>query len=170
MITEDEAFWAGIAVATMMLGGGFSMLFLHAYTGYGAIVLSLGLMTMALTIQMRAKPIEYVENLSPFESCIPIPASDESQREPEETQPSSQPLQDEARTEQEPSEPYEEPVKSEEPSEHVEPTEPTEPTQPVETPTEAPQPSQPQTPTEEPIEPPSEEKPKEEPQVVTTPN
>ena len=76
MINQDEAFWAGIAVATMMLGGGFSMLFIRAYTGYGAIVLSLGLMTMALTIQARAKATEYyVEPTPPVESQVLVPTA-----------------------------------------------------------------------------------------------
>lgn len=68
MISEDEAFWAGIAVATMMLGGGFSMIFLPNFTGFGSVVLALGLMTMALTIQLRAKPIEQIESMAPIES------------------------------------------------------------------------------------------------------
>jgi hypothetical protein len=68
MISEDEAFWAGIAVATMMLGGGFSMIFLPNFTGFGSVVLALGLMTMAMTIQLRAKPMEQMESLAPIES------------------------------------------------------------------------------------------------------
>ena len=160
MITEDEAFWAGIAVAVMMLGGGFSMLFLQAFTGFGAVVLALGLMTMAYTIQMRAKPIEQYEPPTPYESQILTPTPIESPEETEvETPQSPEPSQVEAETEQPPSEPAEE-VESTEPTEQVEPTS-TEPAQPIE------QPSPTQAPVEEKTEPPiSEEKPKEEPQVV----
>lgn len=68
MITEDEAFWSGIAVATMMLGGGFSMIFLPSFTGFGSVVLALGLMTMAMTIQLRAKPVEQIESMGSIES------------------------------------------------------------------------------------------------------
>jgi len=178
MITEEEAFWAGIAVAVMMLGGGFSMLFLQTFTGYGAVVLALGLMTMALTIQMRAKSIEQFETRTLYESQVQTSTPPiESPREIAETQPSPEPSQVEAKTEQPPSEPHEEPaeeVKPTEPSEHVEPTptESTQPTQPVEQPiTEPQQPPEPQLPAEEKIEPPkSEETPKEEPQVVAATN
>jgi len=83
MISEDEAFWAGIAVATMMLGGGFSMLFLQNFTGFGSVVLALGLMTMALTIQLRAKPVEQIEPMSPFESHILTPTPPIESQEPD---------------------------------------------------------------------------------------
>jgi len=173
MITEDEAFWAGIAVATMMLGGGFSMLFLQAYTGYGAVVLALGLMTMALTIQMQAKAIEYAEATTPLQSRILTPTPPvEYSREIAEAQISPEPSTVETKTEQTPSEKHEEPPGSVERGEHVESTEPIEPTQPIEQPTTEPQqPPQPQAPTEEKTKPPeSEEKPKEDPQVVPATN
>ena len=178
MINEEEALWAGIAVAVMMLGGGFSMLFLQAFTGYGAVVLALGLMTMALTIQMRAKPIEQFETPTPYEAQVLTSTPPlEALRETAETQPSPESSQVEAKTEQPTSEPHKEPVeevKPTEPTEHVEPasTEPTQPTQPVEQPaTEPPQPPQPQAPSEEKTEPPkSEETPKEEPQAVVAAN
>jgi len=158
MITEDEAFWAGIAVAVMMLGGGFSMLFLHTFTGFGAVVLALGLMTMALTIQMRAKSIEQYEVPTPYEPRILAPTPIESPTETvAEKELPSEPAQIEAKTEHPSS------IESAEPAKPVESTstEPTQPTQPIE------QPPQPQAPTEKKTEPPkSEEKPKEEPQVV----
>jgi len=161
MITEDEAFWAGIAVAVMMLGGGFSMLFILTLTGYGAVVLSLGLMTMALTIQMRAKPIEQYETPTPYESRILAPTPIESPTETEETQPSPESPKVEAKTEQQSSAESAEP----EPSERAEPTPPIE--QPANEPPQPQQPQQPQAPAEEKTEPPKiVEKPKEEPQVV----
>ena len=175
MITEDEAFWAGIAVAVMMLGGGFSMLFLQAFTGYGAVVLALGLMTMALTLQSRAKPSQRVETFTRARVLTPTPPV-ESPTETAKTPTPYEPSREEANTEQPPSaeatqpEPSER-VESTQPSEHVEPT-PTEPVPSVEPAVnEPPQPVQPQVPVEEKVEPPKpEEKPKEEPQVVPPAN
>ena len=148
MITEDEAFWAGIAVATMMLGGGFSMLFLRTLTGEGAIVLALGLMTMALTIQLRAKPRRYIEGWSPFESRASTPTPPiESPTEPEQ-------ITTEPETEQEPSQPKEEVAESAEQPEPepevVQPPEqqPTQPEPPVE---QKEEPSKPEQLEEEPI-------------------
>jgi len=152
MITEDEALWAGIAVASMMLGGGFSMLFLQAYTGYGSVVLALGLMTMALTIQMRAKPTRYIKAMAAAsaESDVLTPTPPvESPQGVEETQPPPEPSQEESKTEQPSSE------------------EQKEPSQPIEQPTTEPPQPQPQAPGEEKTQPPeTERKPEEEPIVV----
>jgi len=174
MISEEEAFWAGIAVAVMMLGGGFSMLFLQAYTGYGAVVLALGLLTMALTMQMRAKPIEQIEAMASFESRVLTPTPPiESPRETVETQPTPEPAHE---VETEPSQSSESTESAEpepsEPAESVEPVEHVEPTEPAETPTAEPiEPSQQQAPIEEETESPKgEEKPQEEPVVVPPPN
>jgi len=152
MIAEDEAFWAGIAVATMMLGGGFSMLFLRALTGEGAVVLALGLMTMALTIQLRAKPRRYIEGWTPYESRVLAPTQPiESPTEPET-------VQTETEVEQQSSQPQEE---AQEPAEQPQP----EVVQPPEQPAEQP-PAQPEPPVEEKEEPPKSEQPAEEPIVV----
>ena len=146
MITEEEAFWSGIAVATLMLGGGFSMLFLRALTGEGAVVLALGLMTMALTIQMRARPRRYIDSWSPMEARALTPTSPvESPTEPEQTETETQ-------IDQQPSQPQEEAA---EPAEQPQPE-----------PVEQPQPTQPETPVEEKKEPPAPEVPQEEPIVV----
>jgi len=51
---EGEAFWSGLIVAIVMLGSGFSLLFIPAYTGYGAVILSLGVMTMILVLMTKA--------------------------------------------------------------------------------------------------------------------
>jgi len=165
MITEDEAFWAGIAVATLMLCGGFSMLFLPAFTGHGAVVLALGLMTMALTIQMRAKTSEQIKSMTPVESSVLTPTpSVESSKEIAETHPSPQPSQTEIKTEKPVGETEKEPV------EEVKPAEP-EPTKPIEPPKSEPeQPPQPQVPVEDKTEPPKGEKPKEEPPIVAAAN
>ncbi len=53
MIDENEAFKAGLAIAVIMLASGFSMLFVPTYTGDGAVVLSLGVMTMVLVLMIR---------------------------------------------------------------------------------------------------------------------
>ncbi len=149
MIREDEAFWAGIAVATLMLGGGFSMLFLRALTGEGAVVLALGLMTMTLTMQLRAKPRRYVESWTPVEARSLTPSeSFESPIDPEPAQPETQ-------AEQQPSQPQEEATA---PSEQPQ-------AEPVESP-QQPQPAQPEPPAEQKTEPPAPEAPKEEPIVV----
>ena len=146
MITEEEAFWSGIAVATLMLGGGFSMLFLRALTGEGAVVLALGLMTMALTIQMRAKPRRYIDSWNPMESRAMTPTPRvESPTEHEQAETETQ-------TDQQPSQPQEE---------AVEPA-----IQPQPEPVEQPQPTQPETPAEEKNEPPAPQTPQEEPIVV----
>jgi len=155
MIAEDEAFWAGIAVATMMLGGGFSMLFLRTLTGEGAIVLALGLMTMALTIQMRAKPRRYAEGWSPFESRALAPTPPiESPTEPEE-------MTTEPESEQEPSQPQEVAESAEQPGPEPEPEPEPEVVQPPEQP-----PVQPEPAVEEKEEPPKPEQLEEEPIVV----
>jgi len=51
---EGEAFWAGMVVSVIMLGSGFSLLLFPAYTGYGAVILSLGVMTMILVLMTKA--------------------------------------------------------------------------------------------------------------------
>jgi len=148
MIAEDEAFWAGIAVATMMLGGGFSMLFLRELTGQGAVVLALGLMTMALTIQLRAKPRRYIEGWSPYESRALTPTPPvESPTESEQPQP-------EVEAEQQPSQPHEAAESAEQPQPDIVQPAPEQP------------PEQPEPQVEEKQEPPRPEQPVEEPIVV----
>jgi hypothetical protein len=51
---ENEAYWAGLTVAVIMLGSGFSLLLFPTYTGYGAVILSLGVMTMILVLMTKA--------------------------------------------------------------------------------------------------------------------
>ncbi len=173
MITEDEAFWAGIAVATMIIGGGFSMLFLRNFTGYGAVVLAMGLLTMAVTIQMRAKPSEHVEIYTPTPSreitpTPPIENTNETEKLPE------QPRATETKTEQPTSEPAQEQPK-EQPKEPAPQTETPQTQPPAAEPVAPPQPQEPAPQSPEPppqtVEPPRiEEKPKEEPQVTPPAN
>lgn len=58
MIDENEAFRAGLAIAVIMLASGFSMLFVPTYTGDGAVVLSLGVMTMVLVLMLKALVVQ----------------------------------------------------------------------------------------------------------------
>ena len=58
MIDENEAFRAGLVIAIVMLASGFSMLFIPAYTGDGAVVLSLGVMTMVLVLMMKVLVVQ----------------------------------------------------------------------------------------------------------------
>ena len=131
MVTEDEAFWTGIAIATVLLGVGFSVLFIRTYTGFGAIILSIGLMTLTFTIHMRAIHNERIEYQSPIEPNILIPTSSvESPKETTETQLTSEVVQSEAKIDQPSSETLTESTQT--PAEK-EPTESTAPTEQVET-------------------------------------
>ncbi len=51
---EREAYWAGLTVAAIMLGSGFALLFAPLFTGYGAVILSLGIMTMIVVLMTKA--------------------------------------------------------------------------------------------------------------------
>ena len=53
MVDENEAFKAGLAISVLMLASGFSMLFIPTFTGDGAVVLSLGVMTMVLVLMIK---------------------------------------------------------------------------------------------------------------------
>lgn len=51
---ENEAYWAGLAVSMVMLGSGFSLLLFPMFTGYGAVILSMGIMTMIVVLMTKA--------------------------------------------------------------------------------------------------------------------
>ena len=53
MLDENEAFKAGLAISVLMLASGFSMLFIPTFIGDGAVVLSLGVMTMVLVLMIK---------------------------------------------------------------------------------------------------------------------
>jgi outer membrane biosynthesis protein TonB len=164
MIDEEEAFWAGIAVATMMLGGGFSMLFLQTFTGFGAVVLALGLMTMALTIQTRARSTESIKPNDAFESCVTTSSrSIDASRETVKSERELQPSQTEDNKEQSA---LEHPVEQAEvsPTSQAQQAEPSEPTQPQATQSE--QPTQPEPPVQETTETPKEDKKPEERPII----
>jgi hypothetical protein len=127
MLSEDEAFWAGIAVATVMLGIGFSVLFIRTYTGFGAIILSIGLMTLTFTIHMRAIHNERIEYGSSIESNILTSKSlVESANEIADTQLTSEIVQSEAKTDQLPSETFTESTQTRTAQETAESTAPSE--------------------------------------------
>jgi len=100
MIDENEAFKAGLAIAMIMLASGFSMLFVPTYTGDGAVVLSLGVMTMVLVLMLKvlvvqiqrwmdynARIEETVSEILTFKHLYsPESASSEDQTKPEEKQ------------------------------------------------------------------------------------
>ncbi len=55
---ENEPYWAGLVVASIMLGSGFSLLMFPAFMGYGAIIMSLGIMTMVVVLMTKALIIQ----------------------------------------------------------------------------------------------------------------
>ncbi len=58
VFNENEAFWAGLGVAAAMLGSGFSLLLFPTFMGYGAVILSLGIMTMTLVLMTKTLIIQ----------------------------------------------------------------------------------------------------------------
>jgi hypothetical protein len=53
-LEENEPYWAGLVVAAIMMGSGFSLLLFPVFTGYGAVVMSLGIMTMIVVLMTKA--------------------------------------------------------------------------------------------------------------------
>jgi len=51
----------GMTIAAIILGIGVSMFFIYPFTGYGAVVLAIGMMTFALMITARPRVIERVK-------------------------------------------------------------------------------------------------------------
>ena len=51
----------GMTIASIILGIGLSMFFIQPYTGYGAVVLAIGMMTLSLIITARPRVIERVK-------------------------------------------------------------------------------------------------------------
>ncbi len=58
VLDENEAYWAGLIVATVMLGSGFSLLLFPVFMGYGAVIMSLGIMTMIVVLMTKALIIQ----------------------------------------------------------------------------------------------------------------
>ena len=57
-LEENEPYWAGLVVAAIMLGSGFSLLMFPAFMGYGAVIMSLGIMTMVVVLMTKALIIQ----------------------------------------------------------------------------------------------------------------
>jgi hypothetical protein len=57
-LEENEPYWAGLVVAAIMLGSGFSLLLFPMFTGYGAVIMSLGIMTMVVVLMTKALIIQ----------------------------------------------------------------------------------------------------------------
>ena len=55
---ENEPYWAGLVVAAIMMGSGFSLLLFPVFTGYGAVIMSLGIMTMIVVLMTKAVIIQ----------------------------------------------------------------------------------------------------------------
>ena len=55
---DNEPYWAGLVVAAIMLGSGFSLLMFPVFTGYGAVIMSLGIMTMVVVLMTKALIIQ----------------------------------------------------------------------------------------------------------------
>lgn len=55
---ENEPYWAGLVVAAVMLGSGFSLLMFPVFMGYGAVIMSLGIMTMVVVLMTKALIIQ----------------------------------------------------------------------------------------------------------------
>jgi len=79
---DDEDTLLGLAIGAIILGLGFSMLFIRNFTGDGAVVLSIGLMTLAIVIAIRSEKAWRVKR----ETALP-------QRQPEPTKPVITPSQ-----------------------------------------------------------------------------
>lgn len=58
VLDENEAYWAGLIVATAMLGSGLSLLLFPVFMGYGAVIMSLGIMTMIVVLMTKALIIQ----------------------------------------------------------------------------------------------------------------
>lgn len=66
----------GMTIASIILGIGLSMFFIQPYTGYGAVVLAIGMMTLAIMITARPRVIERVKReivLQPTRQVEPTP-------------------------------------------------------------------------------------------------
>ena len=58
ILEENEPYWAGLVVAAVMLGSGFSLLMFPVFMGYGAVIMSLGIMTMVVVLMTKALIIQ----------------------------------------------------------------------------------------------------------------
>jgi len=78
MELDNQDVLLGLTIASIILGIGVSMFFIQPYTGYGAVVLAIGMMTLALMITARPRVIERVKReivLQPSKQVEPTPIS-----------------------------------------------------------------------------------------------
>jgi len=76
MELENVDVLLGMTIASIILGIGLSLFFIQPYTGYGAVVLAIGMMTLALMITARPRVIERVKReivLQPSKQAEPAP-------------------------------------------------------------------------------------------------
>jgi len=92
----------GMTIASIILGIGLSMFFIQPYTGYGAVVLAVGMMTLALMITARPRVIERVKReivLQPSKQTEPTPITPPTFVIPSST-PSTEAVNEHAQTEE----------------------------------------------------------------------
>ncbi len=61
MEEENEAIIFALVIGAVILGIGLAMFFTRPYTGFGAVVLAIGLMTLSLILTMRAEEIIHLK-------------------------------------------------------------------------------------------------------------
>lgn len=61
MEEENAAILLAIIIGAVILGIGLAMFFIRPYTGFGAVVLAIGLMTLSLILTMRAEEIIHLK-------------------------------------------------------------------------------------------------------------
>jgi type IV secretory pathway VirB10-like protein len=65
----------GMIIGCIILGIGLSLFFTQSYTGYGAVVMAIGMMTLSLMITARPRVIERVKRenmLQPLKQAPPV--------------------------------------------------------------------------------------------------
>jgi type IV secretory pathway VirB10-like protein len=68
----------GMIIGCIILGIGLSLFFTQSYTGYGAVVMAIGMMTLSLMITARPRVIERVKRenmLQPLKQTPPVHAT-----------------------------------------------------------------------------------------------
>jgi len=76
MELDNQDVLLGMTIASIILGIGLSLFFIRPYTGYGAVILAIGLMTLALMITARPRVIARVKRevvLQPSRRAEPTP-------------------------------------------------------------------------------------------------
>jgi len=68
----------GMIIGCIILGIGLSLFFTQSYTGYGAVVMAIGMMTLSLMITARPRVIERVKRenmLQPLKQTPSVPTA-----------------------------------------------------------------------------------------------